>query len=285
MSTIDTTTAADKDAWRSDFFGTVNEMPPDPVGLIAGVLEAMATEPGFQAARQALIQDLGLASGGSVAEAGCGTGTSLPDLLSALGSGGTIVGVDPSRPFLDRARERASKAGAGATYQEGDARQLPLADATYDAAFCDKILIHVSPPSRVLSEMARVTKPGGKVGALEWMPRFAISTTDPELADRYNDIYRLAVCDYYAAANLERHMHQAGLVDVAARTYVAHATSLDQHPFWRLFLLAQIPLFAHAGLISEEDGQRFAADQEELSRRGEFSAAFIIRTAVGNRPA
>jgi SAM-dependent methyltransferase len=241
--------------WHSDFFGTVNEMPPEPVGLIADVLEAMATEPGFQQARRALLGDLRLAPN------------------------------DPSRPFLERARERASDTGARVTYEEGDARQLPLPDGGYDAAFCDKVLIHVSPASRVLSEMARVTRRGGRVGALEWMPRFALSTTDPELADRYNDIYRKSVSDYYVSANLERHMHEAGLGDIEARTYVAHASSLEHHPFWRLFLLAQVPLFAHAGLISESDGQRFAADMEELNRRGEFSAAFIIRTAVGTKTA
>jgi len=283
MSTIDGTVAAD--AWHSDFFGTVNEMPPEPVDLIATVLEAMGTEPGFQLARRTLIGDLGLGPGGSVAEAGCGTGAALHDLVSVVGSVGTVVGVDPSRPFVERARDRAAKAGVNATYQEGDARQLPLADATYDAAFCDKILIHVAPASRVIGEMARVTRPGGKVGALEWMPRFAISTTDPDLADRYNDIYRKAVCNYYVCADLERHFHAAGLVDVVARTHVAHTTTLDAHPFWRLFLLDQIPLFAHAGLITEEDGRRFAADQEELNEKGEFSAAFIIRTAVGTRRA
>ena len=58
MSTIDGTVAAD--AWHSDFFGTVNEMPPEPVDLIATVLEAMGTEPGFQLARRTLIGDLGL---------------------------------------------------------------------------------------------------------------------------------------------------------------------------------------------------------------------------------
>jgi hypothetical protein len=133
--------------------------------------------------------------------------------------------------------------------------------------------------------MVRVTRPGGRVGALEWMPNFVISTTEPDLADRYNDVYRKAVCDYHVCANLERHLHEAGLVDVQAQTHLAHTTGLDQRPFWRLFLLAQIPLFAHAGLISEVDGQRFATDVEELSRRGEFSAAFVIRTAVGTRPA
>jgi len=51
------------------------------------------------------------------------------------------------------------------------------------------------------------------------------------------------------------------------------------------FCWPQIPLFAHAGLISEEDASAFTEDGEALNKRGEFSAAFFIRTAVGVRSA
>jgi SAM-dependent methyltransferase len=285
MSTIDTETAVDTEQWGTDFFGDINEMPPAPVGLIVEVLEAMSSEPGFQAARRALIEALRLTEGSRVAEVGCGTGAALPDLVAAVGAGGAVSGADPSRPFLQRARERASRLGVAAAYEEADGRRLPWPAASFDAAFCDKILLHVSPPSRVISEMARVTRPGGRVGALEWLPRFTISCTDPGLADRYNDVYRMAVCDYQVCANLERHLQDCGLVEVVGSTHVASAASLDDHLFWRLFLLEQIPLFAHAGLISEEDGARFAADIEDLSRRGAFSVAFVIRTAAGTVPA
>jgi hypothetical protein len=50
--------------------------------------------------------------------------------------------------------------------------------------------------------------------------------------------------------------------------------------------LAPVParpdsLFADAGLISDDDGQRFAQDLEALNRDGHFTAAFVIRTATG----
>ncbi|MDQ6793004.1 MAG: methyltransferase domain-containing protein [Candidatus Dormibacteraeota bacterium] len=286
MTTVSSSRTAATETWRSDFFGTINEMPPEPVGLIEEVLESMATEPGFHSARRALIRDLQLGPGQSVVEAGCGTGSALPDLISVLGLGAQVVGVDPSRPFLERARSRASGLKAtGARYEEGDARRLPLADAEHDAAYCDKLLIHVEPALGVISEMARVTRAGGRVGALEWLPRFAISTTDSDLADRYNEVYRQAVCNYHACSNLERYLHEAGLIEVRTRTFLASASSLDEHSFWRLFLLAQIPLFSHAGLISEDDGRRFTEDVEELDRRSEFNAAFLIRTGVGVKPA
>ena len=63
MTTVSSSRTGATETWRSDFFGTINEMPPEPVGLIEEVLESMATEPGFHSARRALIRDLQLGPG------------------------------------------------------------------------------------------------------------------------------------------------------------------------------------------------------------------------------
>src|SRR5690348_411278 len=44
----------------------------------------------------------------------------------------------------------------------GDAKALPFADASFDAVFCLEVLEHVSDPAQVVSEIARVTRPGGR---------------------------------------------------------------------------------------------------------------------------
>jgi ubiquinone/menaquinone biosynthesis C-methylase UbiE len=271
--------------WRSDFFGGLNQMPPEPVGLIAQVLEAMATEPAFHTARRALFRDLGLGPGSRVLEGGCGTGAALPDLLETVGASGRIVGTDVTEAFLAQARERAGRLGAkNAEYLSADVRALPQEDGAFDAAFCDKVLLHVGPPRAVLGELVRVTRPGGRVGALEWQPHFTLSTTRPELEAKFNGVFRAAVCDFQACPNLGRYLREAGLRDVVTRAYLAHAHSLDEHPFWRRFLVDHVPLFVHAGLLAEEDGQALVRDLEDLDRKGAFFASFVIRTAVGTRP-
>ncbi len=69
--------------WGSDFFGTLNEMPAEPVTGIGHILEAMATLPAYHDARQWLLKNLGISQGSSVIEAGCGTGAALPELAAA----------------------------------------------------------------------------------------------------------------------------------------------------------------------------------------------------------
>jgi ubiquinone/menaquinone biosynthesis C-methylase UbiE len=278
-----TRTRTDRASWGSDFFGGLNELPPEPIELIAGVLEAMRTEPAFQNARRDALGELGLARGSRVLDAGCGTGAALPDLLEVAGRGIDVRGVDPTRAFLERARQRAAELEASATYDEGDVRALPYPDGAFDASFCDKLLLHVGPAEAVLGEMVRVTRPGGRIAAIEWIPAFGLAADRPELAAALNDALRRAVYDPMVAPNLARHLRAAGLRDVRARAYLASASGLGEHPFWRAFLIDQIPLFVHAGLLGEEEGEALRADLEELDARGVFAASCAIWTAVGTR--
>lgn len=80
--------------------------------------------------------------------------------------------------------------------------------------FCDKVLIHAGPAVAALREMARVTRPGGGVGAIEWLPFFAISATDLAALAAFNAIFQKAVYEYFVSVNLARHFHAAGLENI-----------------------------------------------------------------------
>ena len=61
---------------------------------------------------------------------------------------------------------------------------------------------------------------------------------------------------------------------------MTHADSLDEHPFWRAFLLLQLPMFVHAQVLDASVADALAADLKQLDASGAFHASFIIRTAV-----
>ena len=270
--------------WGSDFFGTLNEMPAEPVTGISHILEAMATLPAYHDARQWLLRNLGISQGSSVIEAGCGTGAALSDVLSVVGKKGRITGNDPTKAFVEIARARAEQLGAAnARYEIGDIRSMAAGDGEFDAAFCDKVLIHAGPPKAALTEMARVTRSGGHVGALEWLPFFAVSSSRPEALDAFNAIFREACYDYFVSLNLARHFHSAGLKDIRTQAFLAHTDNLDAHPFWRAFIFQQMPMFVHVELIDQPTAQTLLADLEALNAKGEFSASFIVQAAVGTK--
>jgi ubiquinone/menaquinone biosynthesis C-methylase UbiE len=270
--------------WGSDFFGSLNELPPEPVAGIGHVLDAMATQAAFRDARQWMLGNLGVPSGGSILEAGCGNAASHADLHAIVGPSGRIVGIDPTQAFIESAQSRSKQHGlANATYEIGDIRALPCKDGEFDAAFCDKVLIHAGPASAALREMARVTRPGGGVGAIEWLPFFVISATDLSAFAAFNAIFPKAVYDYFVSVNLARHFHAAGIQNVNTRAFLAHTTSLDE-PAWRAFIVHQMPMFIHAGLIEEPQAKAFLNDIEALNAAGTFSASFIVQAATGTRP-
>jgi hypothetical protein len=52
---------------------------------------------------------------------------------------------------------------------------------------------------------------------------------------------------------------------------------------WRAFIFQQMPMFVHVELIDETTAQTLLADLEALNAKGEFSASFIVQTAVGTK--
>ncbi len=115
----------------------------------------------------ALVDDLEVelvsrhGTGKDVLECGCGTGLILERVSRFARS---AHGIDLSPRMLDRARER------GLEVQEGSVTALPFEDARFDVTCSFKVLAHVEDIGRALSEMARVTRPGGVILAEFYNP-------------------------------------------------------------------------------------------------------------------
>src|SRR6202050_644590 len=76
-----------------------------------------------------------------------------------------VCALDLTPAILARARSNAIKDGlANLVCALGDAQALPFADGSVDIAVTSYSLHHISDPAKVLREMARVVKPGGRVG-------------------------------------------------------------------------------------------------------------------------
>jgi len=100
-------------------------------------------------------------AGRKILEIGVGTGLSFDD----YDSGNEITGIDLSEPMIARARERLSS-GRYPFVKElhvMDASDLRFPDATFDCVVGQFVITLVENPERVLSECARVLKPGGQI--------------------------------------------------------------------------------------------------------------------------
>jgi len=99
--------------------------------------------------------------GGQILEIGVGTGLSFDDYDAST----EITGIDISEPMIARARLRA--ASGRYPFVKGlavmDAQELRFAEASFDCVVGQFVITLVADPERVLSECARVVKPGGQI--------------------------------------------------------------------------------------------------------------------------
>ena len=99
--------------------------------------------------------------GGRILEIGVGTGLSFDDYDAST----EITGIDLSEPMIARARERA--ASGRYPHVKGlavmDAHDLRFEDASFDCVVGQFVITLVEDPERVLSECARVVRPGGQI--------------------------------------------------------------------------------------------------------------------------
>jgi demethylmenaquinone methyltransferase/2-methoxy-6-polyprenyl-1,4-benzoquinol methylase len=115
--------------------------------------------------RRDAVRATGLRSGMAAVDVACGSGSLTRLLGDAVGPSGCAIGIDVSEAML---REAAGRVGPSSIrYERADALALPLDDATVDAATIAFGLRNVANYRACLAEMARVTRPGGRVVVLE----------------------------------------------------------------------------------------------------------------------
>ena len=90
-------------------------------------------------------------------DSGCGTGALAAALAPHVGK---VIGADTDLEYLEAARRFAIE---NAEFIEGDAMKLPLDYGRFDISGCLRVLHHVRRPELAVSELARVTRPGGRI--------------------------------------------------------------------------------------------------------------------------
>jgi SAM-dependent methyltransferase len=104
-----------------------------------------------------------------VLDVGCGVGHWGMLLAHVLPDRARLTGIDREPSWVQKAGERAAARGLGDRflYRIGEAERLPFPDDTFDLTTCQTVLIHLADPGVALTEMIRVTKPGGLVAVAE----------------------------------------------------------------------------------------------------------------------
>ncbi|HET8932566.1 MAG TPA: ubiquinone/menaquinone biosynthesis methyltransferase [Polyangiales bacterium] len=105
--------------------------------------------------------------GDRVLDCATGTGELAFDFKRAVGTAGRVVGSDFCPAMLEVAGRKAKSKRLDVQFELGDATKLPYANGEFDVVSIGFGIRNVSDPVQGISEMARVTRPGGRVMVLE----------------------------------------------------------------------------------------------------------------------
>ncbi len=114
-----------------------------------------------------LCEALDLRSGARVLDVAAGNGNAT---LAAARRWCDVTSTDYVPSLLDSGRARAQAEGHTIQFQEADAENLPFPDASFDAVLSTFGVMFTPNQEKAASELARVCKPGGRIGLANWTP-------------------------------------------------------------------------------------------------------------------
>ena len=114
-----------------------------------------------------LCEALDLRAGARVLDVAAGNGNAT---LAAARRWCEVTSTDYVASLLESGRARAQAEGHPVKFQQADAESLPFADASFDAVLSTFGVMFTPNQDQAASELARVCKPGGKIGLANWTP-------------------------------------------------------------------------------------------------------------------
>lgn len=112
-----------------------------------------------------ILESWNLEPGQRLLDIGCGSGqTAIP----AAKQGHQVTGIDIAENLIEFARERASYEELKVQFDVGDAEALPYEDNSFDVVISMIGAMFAPRPEKVVNEIARVLRPGGKLYMVNW---------------------------------------------------------------------------------------------------------------------
>lgn len=265
-----------------DIYAEINKADPAIVERLATALELRAANPRQKQMLNQYLRQIVFPPGASVLEVGCGTGP-VSRHLANWPDVGEVIGLDPSPTFLAKARTL----GNGQTnlrYKEGDGRNLPFPDESFDVVVCHTVLCHVPGPRQVLDEALRVLRSGGWLAVFDGdyaTTTVAIKDDDPLQVCAIKAVERL-VLDRWLMRRLPQLVRAAGFTK---QQFTSYSYTETDNPDYMLTIIDRgTDFLVIDGQISESEAALLKAEALARVDGGTFFGHIAFGSVVARKP-
>jgi class 3 adenylate cyclase/2-polyprenyl-3-methyl-5-hydroxy-6-metoxy-1,4-benzoquinol methylase len=252
----------------------------DPEGALHA-LDALRASSFFVEVRRRVAECLDIEPGQRLLDVGSGAGDDCIELASLVEGSGSIVGVDRSEVLVREATRRARLASAGnVEFKVGDACELPFEAESFDGCCSQRTFQYLTEPLVAVREMARVTRPGGRivVADTDWGTAM-FASDDEELTARVTRAW----CDTRPSGRIGHQLYsvfrRAGLHDLEVFAHTHVVTELDD--FFRSVLRIIAAQAVSCDAVSEAEASRWIGGLEVAASEDRFLRSFTVFVTAG----
>jgi len=258
----------------------------DPAAMVAHMDRMQAMDP-FREVKRWNLALLDLRPGSRILDVGCGPGDDARTIAEIVGPTGSVVGIDASETMVATARRRLEGLDLPVEYRVMDAARLGFEGERFDGSRADRVLQHLADPERALAEMIRVTKPGGVVAIsdTDW-GMSAVDLSNRSMVRWMTTMIAENIPNGWIGRQLPRLFRSAGLRAIEVVPHVILDTMGQLGPPGvppekvAPMLVARA---RHEGILTEEEGEAFAAEWQARMADGTFLRAIVMCTVAGRK--
>jgi SAM-dependent methyltransferase len=243
-------------------------------------LEARGRTESYRRALRAFSREIEIMPGEKILEVGCGSGVLTRMLVETTQRANPIVAVDINQYFLREATSLAKKLGVAdlIEFRDGSATALPFTEEVFDVVISATVMEEVD-ADRMISEMVRVAKPGGRIGVMiraEDMQSFANISLRANLRTKVESPRGNVSEGGCADATLYRRFRDARLTSL--KIFPLLVPFMPDEPHGKRLI---------AGIVALLNSEELEEWNTALERAGARELLFIARPfhcAVGTKP-
>lgn len=252
-------------------FARIDAVSAEMRGKIIDYLDVVAGHPEMKRVRTAASAIFAPSEGERLLDAGCGAGEVARELGAQVGSAGAVFAIDRSQQAVAVAQARHD--GGPVTYQSGDVTALDFPDGHFDGVRCERVVQHLADPDAAIAELARVTRPGGRVCVIDtdW------SSSVGDGFDHLDEVVGSFFPGHSAGRCVRSRMVRSGLRETSVLPvtlrFLSPADAGVVAPIFNRVLMREY--------LSEELFDRFCSSVDRSADRGDFLYAFTMWISLG----